>query len=361
MLVEDVVEQDQLLSKSRCDVHGHCHGGDHKIALINQVDELPQGKMSEIPRAAALGDAEVLLVLLFAAKEERYIPGMFQAFGECDPVLLRPESGHPTATASGIQPDDGFLRREFPGIAVTGEIVEDVLFAAEGEARNVKYLFDIAPYILPAQIIEHPREVLRQCLCIDGNRFAVRQSEPLLLVGAQDARQCACFPVFVQIDQLIKMYRLQAGNTLRREWQNDIDNIGDDFRTEREPPDPALGCDFLKLAEERRGADNIAQCAKFDDQRVARLRKVIRTDAAIHLSAMAPFLFVRPAGNVTAEPAAIRFQSVKRSPRLDHWGSFLFDVVPDRVFFGRRAGLADHLPKEAYRNELDADDDEHKP
>ena len=45
VLVEDVVEHHQLLSKSRCDVHGHCHGGDHKIALINQVNELPQGKM----------------------------------------------------------------------------------------------------------------------------------------------------------------------------------------------------------------------------------------------------------------------------------------------------------------------------
>ncbi len=300
--IKNIVEQHDLLAQSNGDVGGHgdrCH---HQIALIHQVDELRQRKMSQIGGAALLGDAAIFVVLVGSAQNEHPSAVAFQLPCQLDPILFGPQSGTPATAAARVQADDGLGLGDFPMIISIGKIAQNISFALEFKAADVEHLLGIAAGIGLVDRIENAREKFGLAVLIQWiAAIEWAQSKALFLASGNLIGQAAGFPIFIEIDQQVELGGLERQDVFQLEIQNFIHPIGwHQLWRLGEPGDMASGIDLFQLAQQRGGANDIASGTELDDQNSLLNRIVVGARLADDL-----FSLVRNAGDIAFEMAAI--------------------------------------------------------
>ena len=103
-----------------------------------------------------------------------------------------------------------------------------------------------------------------------------------------------------------------------------------------------------RLVKQRGCPDDVADCAKFNDEDLRRQSIVLRAGIPGIVDAMDAGLLVRGARHRSPEPAAIVLQRCGRIPGARHSFAIpLLDKFSDGIFLRRAARLTDHLSKQA--------------
>ena len=185
--------------------------------------------------------------------------------------------------------------------------VEDVFFAPEIEAAELKNFLHVRLLVCQAELVEHAGQVLVVGQLVQGPGHAVGGAQGIakFFGGPNSVEQRAGFLFLVKVDYYIKLAALQLQRAGKVKPKNFLDlTLGQNGRREREPGDVAARVFLAQPPQQRRSPDNVADGPELDKQNAAGDGSVGRA-----ISAHEAVGFVGVAGHIAPEVAAVRMQN----------------------------------------------------